>query len=168
VQALGVTLAAALSIAGATAGCTDAAGNGAFAGSGGSNGSGGAGCAPTVSVGEIITEVAASGTLPTPLGGTIIDGTYVLTKYEAYPPLSATNHTGATFEIAGAMLNLALVSDEFPAGLKGMATLKTTGMQLTITWLCGGSGTFGQWYTATDTELALIASPGVVQTFTKR
>ena len=120
--------------------------------------------------GETITQVQATGTLPEPLGGTIADGTYVLTKDEAYPPVtvSVPFHSSQTLEIAGAVMDVALVSDEVPAGLKGTANLVTSGTVATITWLCGGNGTFDEGYTATATELVLIAPQSTVHTYTKQ
>ena len=55
-------------------------------------------------------------------------------------------------------MNVALFSDDIPAGLKGTANLVTSGTVATITWLCGGDGTFDEGYTATATELVLIAA----------
>ena len=166
--------AAVLSLAVAGPGCGDNPGNGVgvIAGAGGNtpSGTGGAGCSGIVNRGDTITQVQATGTLPEPLGGTILDGTYLLTKDEAYPPVivSVPFHSSQTLEIAGALMNVALVSDEFPAGLKGTANLVTSGTVATISWLCGGNGTFDEGYTATATELVLIAPQSTVHTYTKQ
>jgi hypothetical protein len=163
-----------LAFALAGAGCTDDAGNGVgvVGGAGGNTpaGTGGAGCSSIVNRGDVITQVQATGTLPEPLGGTIADGIYVLTKDEAYPPASVSVpfHSGQTLEIAGTLMNVALFSDEFPAGLKGTANLVTSGTVATITWLCGADGTFDEGYTATATELVLIAPQSTVHTYTKQ
>ena len=76
-------------------GCGDNKGSngaGVIGGAGGNtpSGTGGAGCSSIVNRGETITQVQATGTLPEPLGGTILDGTYVLTKDEAYPPVTVS------------------------------------------------------------------------------
>ena len=166
--------AALLAFAMAGPGCTDDGGNGVgvVGGAGGNSpaGTGGAGCSSINNVGETITQVQAAGTLPQPLGGTIADGTYVLTKDEAYPPVtvSVPFHSSQTLEIAGTLMNVALVSDQFPGGLKGTANLVTSGTVATLTWLCGGDGTFDEGYTATATELVLIAPQSTVHTYTKQ
>jgi len=166
--------AAVLAFAMAGPGCGDNAGTdvGVVGGAGGSTpaGTGGAGCSSIANIGATVTQVQASGALPAPLGGTIADGTYVLTKDEAYPPVSVSVpfHSSQTLEIAGAVMNVALVSDEFPAGLKGTANLVTSGTVATLTWLCGADGTFDEGYTATATELVLIAPQSTVHTYTKQ
>ena len=81
--------AAVLAFAMAGPGCGDNKGSdgvGVIGGAGGNMpaGTGGAGCSSIVNRGDTITQVQATGALPTPLGGTIADGTYVLTKDEAY------------------------------------------------------------------------------------
>ena len=169
-SSLGVAV---LSFAMAGPGCGDNMGSvGVVGGAGGNTpaGTGGTGCSNIVNRGDTVTQVQATGTLPEPLGGTIRDGTYVLTKDEAYPPVSvsAPFHSSQTLEIAGALMNVALVSDEFPAGLNGTANLVTSGTVATISWLCGGSGTFDEGYTATATELVLIAPQSTVHTYTKQ
>ena len=160
--------AAVLSLAMAGPGCGDNTGGGV----GGNTpaGTGGAGCSNIANIGATVTQVQATGALPEALGGTIADGTYVLTKDEAYPPVSVSVpfHSSQTLEIAGAVMNVALMSDEFPAGLNGTANLVTSGTVATITWLCGGNGTFDEGYTATATELVLIAPQSTVHTYTKQ
>ena len=106
-----------------------------------------------------------------PLGGTIADGTYVLTKDDAYPPVTVgvPFHSSQTLEIAGALMNVALVSDEFPAGFKGAANLvRHSGTGGDDDLLCGADGAFDEGYTATATELVLIAPQSTVHTYTKQ
>jgi hypothetical protein len=141
-------------------------------GIGGAGASGGTGCSAIENVGETVTQEQASGALPTPLGGTILDGTYVLTKYEAYPPVSANppGHSKQTLQFAGTVLDLAISSDDFPSGFTARATFGASGTEMSVVYLCGpGSGeSFMMGYTATATELILISDPGSVSTFTKR
>jgi len=143
---------------------------GGAGGGGGGPGAGGAGCSTIENVGQTITQVQATGVPPTPMGGPILAGTYVLTKHEAYPPVTADvpDHSAETLEIAGTQMKVAITSDVFPQGLQGTATLTTADTDATITWLCGASGTFDQQYTATATELVFISPPGDVQTYTKQ
>ena len=139
---------------------------------GGSSARPDAGCATIANVGDSILAMDGIGTPPTPMGGTIADGTYVLTKLEAFPPETTSPvfpfHKTTTLEIAGSTMNVATLNDDNPAGIKGTATLTTSGTQLTITWVCGAGGTFDQGYTATPSELIFIIPPGGVETYSKR
>jgi hypothetical protein len=171
-----------LSVAVAAVGCGGSGNGGGRGGAGGGGGIaiggaggggaglGGAGCSTIENVGQTVTEMEASGLPPTPMGGTILDGTYVLTKNEAFPPITVDmpEHSSETLQIAGSQMNAAITSDAYPAGLQGTATLATSDTDLTISWLCGASGSFEQQYTATATELVLISPPGDVQTYTKQ
>jgi hypothetical protein len=158
----------------AAPGCSsDTGGHGAPGGSsglGGAGGTGGAGCSAIENVGETITQLQASGAVPAPVGGTIADGTYVLTMDEAYPPVTADvpTHKRITLQIAGTTMDAAIENDDLGAPLLGQATIMTAGTQATITWLCGASGSFQQGYTATATGLVLISPPGEVETYSKR
>jgi hypothetical protein len=173
---------AAVSVAVAAAGCGDSSAAGPKGGAGGGGGisiggaggagtgTGGAGCSSIANVGQTVTQVQASGLPPTPMGGAIVDGTYVLTKNEAYPPVTADvpDHGSETLRIAGTRMDVAITSDAYPSGFTGIATLTGTDTDLTTTWVCGASGTFDQQYTATAAELLLITPPGNVLTYTKQ
>jgi hypothetical protein len=177
------TLVAALSITCAAVGCGGSgsgprggAGGGAginlggAGGAGAEGGAGGSGCSTIENVGQTVTQLQSSGVPPTPMGGTILDGTYVLIKNEAYPPITVDvpDHSSETLQIAGSTMNVAITSDVYPAGFQGTATLTASGTDMMISWQCGADGTFHQQYTATATELVLISPPGDVQTYTKQ
>ena len=144
-------------------------------GNGGAGATGGAGasdCPAIDNVGDTITEEQASGALPVPMGGTIVDGTYVLTNSQAYPPVTADPpaHTKETIRITGTVLDVAVISDDFPSGFTARANFGASGTEISLVYLCGpGAGaSFTVGYTATPTELDLISDPGSVSTFTKR
>jgi hypothetical protein len=142
----------------------------AIGGAGGAVGAGGAGCSTIENVGQTVTQVETTGIPPTPMGGTIADGTYVLIRHEDYPPVTvdAPAHSTETLQIAGTQMAAAITSDAYPAGLQALATLAMSGTDLTMTWVCGASGTFDLQYTATATDLLLITPPGDVQAYTKQ
>jgi hypothetical protein len=141
-------------------------------GAGATGGASGAGCSAIENVGDTITQEQASGTPPAPMGGTILDGTYALTRSQAYPPVTADPpaHTKETIQIAGTVLDIAVMSDDFPNGFTARANIGAAGTEMTALYLCGpGAGaSFMMGYTATATELILISDPGNVATFTKR
>ena len=98
----------------AAAGSAGAAGNLGTAGStgaAGNAGTGAAGAAGTVACNTLtstgwnpagVHKVAAAGSPPVPAGGTIVDGTYILTREDVYPPDAAdTMPIGATISFAG-------------------------------------------------------------------
>jgi len=148
-------------------------GTGGRGGTGGAGGGiGGAGCSGLVNIGQTVTQEQATGSPPAALGGGIAVGTYVLTKDEAYPPLSVNvpAHTRETLSISDTSINIAVTSNDFPDGFSALASLTGSGNQATLTYLCGpSSGTsFTQGYTATPTELVFISDPGSVRTFTKQ
>src|SRR5262245_17364385 len=167
-------LAIALALASIAIACGGASSTGApgGAGGGGGGGTGGAGCTTFQNVGDLITQEQATGTAPTPLGGTIEGGTYVLTKDEAYPPVSASipNHKRGTFSISDTNVFVALRSDDVPDGFSAVVTLMASGTELTLTYLCGpaAGASFTMGYTATPTQLVLISPPGSVETYTKQ
>src|SRR5262245_55353895 len=136
-------------------------GLGGLGGAGATGGAGGTGCSAIENVGETITQEQASGTLPTPMGGTVLDGTYVLTRSEAYPPVTANPpaHTKETIQIAGTVMDIAVTSDDFPSGFNARANFGASGTEMSLLNLCGpGSGSsFMVGYTATATELVLIS-----------
>jgi hypothetical protein len=127
-------------------------------------------CSDIVLAGETIPQVQGTGPLPTPMGGTVVDGTYVLTKDEAFAPQTADPlaERRETIEIAGSAMRIVYVSNVSPLGVNGLANLTTSGTQLTITWTCAGTGSYTSGYTATATDLVLISPPGSVSTFTKQ
>jgi len=144
-------------------------------GTGGMGGGGGAGasdCPAIDNVGDTVTQEQASGALPTPMGGTIADGTYVLTRSEVYPPLTADppGHLKETLRIAGTVLDIAVTSDDFPNGFTARANFGASGTELSLVYLCGpgANSSFTVGYTATATELVLMSDTGTVSTFTKR
>jgi hypothetical protein len=154
--------------AGGTAG---AAGMGA--GGGGGNGNGGTGGAPCNTValgGEVITSIAATGVVPTPSGGTIADGTYLLTKSQAYPPATLPSWSmRLAYRITG---NLLEVAEDSGSGTPIFAynySTSTAGTTWYLTETCGGGivGASPSPYTATPTTLTLI-NETFVWTFTRQ
>jgi hypothetical protein len=160
---------------------TGAAGNGA-AGSGaagsdgtagtGSAGSGAAGtasaCNAIVNSAPAVHPEAAGGpgmASPIPAGGTIVDGTYFLTKYENYKGAAstATYHTVLVFQGATIQLEQTLDADETRATLSLMAT----GTSFKAFYTCGPELAIGaqlayDQYTASPTQILLFGKDRVL------
>lgn len=131
-------------------------------------------CNAVVNGASVIGETAGVGTRPTPLGGTIADGTYFLTKHEVFPPGNpgATTRkrtivfTGNTFETHE--------DDPGRQDSQGTGTYTTSGSMITFTVDCfGGASVLATNtvpYTATATTFATFAkdADGDVFTSTKQ
>jgi hypothetical protein len=127
----------------------------------------GTACTDLANVGATVTEVAATGTLPAPAGGTVADGTYVLVGWQIYPPGSASvpaQHR-ITFRLTGTRMEIVAEGSDNPAGVRGTATFTTETTNATITYDCGPQGSFTYGYTVTPVGLALADSQGNVQTY---
>ena len=84
---------------------------------GGASGAAGGtvGCPTFANDGTAVPEVRGEGTMPTPAGGTIVDGTYHLTKWEIYPPGSVDAYMRfETWVVAGGTLQAVSHTDSDP------------------------------------------------------
>ena len=124
-------------------------------------------CSPIADIGPTVTRTANAEPLPAMTGGAILDGTYVLTSNVVY---AATTTPGrvrkSTMEIAG---NRVRYVDNYDGGpdsyfLMSASTNGATKWSLII--LCPpfvGGESLEFDYTATDTELAILADPGRIR-----
>jgi hypothetical protein len=132
-----------------------AGGSGAGGGSSGSGGSGGAGsCNTLANIGTDVPVTTDPGPAPAMTGGTIVDGTYVLTSQVNYA--GATLGSGAlkqTFVITG---NTVQVVQSGMGGPDEHSTIIQipSGNQLTFTYSCPTARTLTVPYTATPTTFA--------------
>lgn len=135
----------------------------------GDAGAGGA-CHDLVNVGTNVVFTAEASPPPTPLGGTIVDGTYVLTTATLYTGTGgASGPTGdtrsMTMRITGAR------GDSIFDGVARTAQFAVSGTTMTSTSVCpesGGTRTDGYDATPTTFAVHLGGSQGVlVQSFTR-
>jgi hypothetical protein len=139
----------------------------------------GGGCGSLVNVGpEIMLEKVAAAP-PTPMGGTIADGTYVSTKFEYY-----TGDGGATGPVGNGGATLVLNSGTYTEADLGSpmvqgGTYTTSGTTYQRTQTCPTGHSFTWEYTSDGTStLLLIRPPGsdpgvpagqtIVETWTKQ
>jgi hypothetical protein len=128
-----------------------------------------ASCTPIANVGTSVTKASVAGAPPAMTGGTIVPGTYVLTKFELYMSGTGTSVHKETMEFgAGTMSNV--TSKDGSADKPGFFTYATAGDTITLTQTCGGSMSLPLKYTATATTFVLVAptNPNQVQTYTKK
>jgi hypothetical protein len=127
------------------------AGGAGTAGVSGSAGTGGAGECNALSLDDApqAPEVAGEGAFPTPAGGAIADGTYLLTKFVIYPPHSVDPFLRKEkLVIASGSVEEAR---EYPTeSARLSATFQTRGAQLVLSGTCPQEGTFSIAYTAPD------------------
>jgi hypothetical protein len=119
-----------------------------------------------------VTIAQGAGAPPTPTGGTITDGTYLLTALTDYS--TSGSEAGATamavYRFSGTSVDRV---GRRPDGRveRGTGTYSLSGTSITLTLSCGASSTLGtQGYSATATTLTLTDAPGtksLVATLTK-
>jgi hypothetical protein len=139
-------------------------------GTAGSAGSAGATACNAVTIPTTMVHPAsATGNLPGAAGGTLIDGTYVLSNYDVYYTTAAVSTYQVALVIAGTDIQLAQIVD----GVETRATLKlmvtpTLPAAFKAFYTCtpGGVGVGAQLaydeYTATATGLALTGHSRVL------
>jgi hypothetical protein len=122
-------------------------------------------CNTLTNLGNVVTPTCATGTLPTGLGGTIVDGTYVLTSQQKYRTDCSTTTPlplAETIAIAGDC-----IQGVFGQILAGTSSVRytTQGSSFTETVTCIHSDTDGavirqdptvRTYTATGTTFTLF------------
>jgi len=124
--------------------------------------------------GSSLTVALASNPPPDPAGGTLTDGTYVLTAARLF---KVPNHVdivrqlGGTLEVKGAVIQRAISTDG--TLVRGSFTYTISGTTLTLVDTCGSSGSETYEFIATPTQIELLlAEPGTPytlnQVFTKR
>ena len=150
------TLALCLSFALAALGCGGGDEGGDEGGGAGGGDGGGAACNDFPEQGAGIPELAGTGTPPDMAGGTIEDGTYLLTSRFDYSGGTCECTTHGTWQISGGgtQLEAAVRTEPDPATLVS-ATIATSGTELVLTFTCPGPQAMTFAYTATATELTL-------------
>jgi len=156
---------------GGSGGAAGQAGSGGTAGEAGSGGSGGSGVGTCTAAdgdpGDIgpapdchqlpncaadVTFQTASGTAPTPAGGTVADGLYALTAAKVYgmaaPPGVTVKVT--QFKDGDTMYSVAKTPNSEG---RTMGTVAFSGTDVVLTQTCPGSGEQSRKYTATSTQL---------------
>lgn len=137
-------------IAGTSSGGSAGASSGGAAGAGGNA----TACNSLALDGPRVVPVAATGALPTPMGGTIADGRWVMSAYEYYMS-TVINPMHATYEIRGGDVQYAFQEETMPL-TTATFTMAIDGTQVTKTRTCPGPATQMNGFTATPTEIVFI------------
>ncbi|GMV16766.1 MAG: hypothetical protein AMXMBFR56_49900 [Polyangiaceae bacterium] len=150
-------------------GATGGAGGVTGGAGGASGGSGGqSGCNTVVLLGSAVPEVAGTGSPPSAQGGNIVDGTYVLTKWEVYGAAPGSMMRQVTSKVAGGKVEVALKQ---PTEQHVNYDLTIQGTTLSAKETCPGSNQVSFAFTATATGLMEIFASGAkteVATYAKQ
>jgi hypothetical protein len=143
-------------------------------GAGGAGAEGGTGpeeCNDVVNAAPPIPETQMTGTVPTPMGGTLVPGTYRMTGWEVYPPETAdpTRMRSITGRF-GADNTLDVVGAEGAQTQRFSGTWATASVVLTLTPTCPQVGMADVTaYTATSTTLRIVrVNQSRVEVFTRQ
>jgi hypothetical protein len=91
-------------------------------------------CNALTDVGSLVTPTCATGAMPRGTGGTIVDGTYVLTAQTYYNEAACSPVAiSGTIELAGGCLQLVAAA---PLGTTGSFTFTVQGADMTMTETC--------------------------------
>jgi hypothetical protein len=118
-----------------------------------------------------VPEVAGVGAMPTAAGGAIADGTWVLTKWEIYPPGSIDAFLRKETFVFSAGTFAAVSQKDTAAEKRNSGTVSTSGTTASLGVMCPVTGTVMTEYTATATELKILENAGTtheVHTYTKQ
>ena len=117
-----------------------------------------AGCNDLTVSGDAVKTTAGVGSAPTPAGGTIMDGTYLLTKVELYPPSYPAGPWGKeTLRITGSKMEDVVQAAFASTSETATYSISTAGTALMFTQICptpmpnDGGVTPPYYYTATAT-----------------
>jgi hypothetical protein len=120
---------------------------------GGDETGGGELCAAQTNSDAVIVETQLDTAYPTPAGGTLIDGTWDMVRFEVYSPATADDHTRAErLIISGDTLISIRSNNGGPDEIIG-AKVTVNGTNLDFSVSCPMAGSIAVPFTATDTEL---------------
>lgn len=100
-------------------------------------------CNTLVNEGPGIPEEEVSGTPPTMTGGTLPDGTYILTKREDYDG-SCNCSQRRKLVVVGNRMDIVTQEDENAPEVRATATLSFAGNEVTMTFTCGPAELLGK------------------------
>jgi len=102
-------------------------------------------------------------------GGTIVDGTYLITQRLDYSggTCGCLNHTKLIISGGGTML-LGVGRTDTGADTTYLGTISVSGNMMTWTFTCPGSMTLTRMFTATSTSIVTVDNMMQVETYTKQ
>jgi hypothetical protein len=137
----------------------NAGAGGTAAGSGGQAGA----CNALTLDGPRVVPAAAAGAPPTPMGGSIPDGHWVMSAYEYYGGNNTFNAMRASYDIRGNLVQYVFQEEGKPLFIQTF-TLAVAGTQVTKTMTCPMSAMQTDGFTATPSEIVFIRADIPTQT----
>ena len=126
---------------------------------------GGGTCNALTAVNTTVTGTCSDGGQPVGTGGTVVDGTYVMTAREGTNAGCTTATFQATMVVEGSCANRVDVLGNVPDHRNH--TFETSGNTLTRTATCG-TQLPAATYTATSTQLVIFDQGGAITTWTRQ
>jgi hypothetical protein len=130
------------------------------------------GCTDLVS-NQAVTSQPGTGPYPTPAGGAIADGTYLLSKYEIFPPDTTTGVTRrGALRFTGNKMEGYEFNETSGFSTKGSGTYTVSGTTFTTAGTCPPAPGYTKPFTATATEFVWFETNGTnkyeIWTYTKQ
>jgi hypothetical protein len=147
---------------GAAMGGNAGAGGAASGGAGGSGGQAGA-CNALALDGPRVVPAAGTAAPPTPMGGSIPDGRWVMSAYEYYGGNNTFNPMRASYDIRGNIVQYVFQEEGKPLFIQTFS-LAVAGTQVTKTMTCPMSAMQTDGFTATPSEIVFIRTETPTQT----
>jgi hypothetical protein len=134
-----------------------------------------AGCIALVNEAPLVQQMNVAGDPPTPMGGTVVDGTYFITAASVYGSDAGVGPTGNNFQnmsvVSGGGTLYALVAGVGNGASMSNGTIATSGANITLTQTCPSNDVLAfNRFDATGTTLTVYTStpPVSALTFTKQ
>ena len=127
-------------------------------------------CNTLTNVGTVVSETTNASALPAMTGGTIVDGTYVLSSAVEYAGSTADTKTHKrTLKISGTTIQI-VNSDNGGPDVHATLSIAPSGNKMNETMTCPVAGAVTQGaYTATATTLAILKDgENLIETYTKQ
>lgn len=119
--------------------------------------------------GQVIPKTTNAGPTPAMTGGTLVDGTYHLTRMDKYSGGVGSNTHQETWVYANGTVEVASTASDKPGIFRASGTFSTASGELVIDFTCPQVGTRAVAYTATPTQLVTRnqGDPNETHTFTR-
>jgi len=120
----------------------------------------GATCNGVTPLGKDVTQTCKTGALPAAKGGTVKDGVYVLMSTDFYSSSCTSGTYASTIYVCGGTWAISQ-GGTVASSAGSTATATFSGTTLTLATTCGGSGSMGSPYDATDSTITIYTTSGL-------
>lgn len=127
-------------------------------------------CNAITNVAPIVGKTTHAGPPPAMTGGTVMDGTYVLTAMDKYNGTTGSNTHQETWIFSAGQVQIVAVDSSMSGEIRAAGTYATVGNGMTLNLTCPTSTSVMNPYTASATQLLLVNAndPNEIHTFTRQ